>query len=128
MIVSPKNNDDIDTTNMNVTGRHLGQGSQTSCHTVGHRIVFFRGIHYFGERFVGHELEGGEGDGHGDCGRIRHIEGGQTFSSEDGSGAGEDGRVGRAVNLHALLDNCSHSSACWRGGIVDIFAHRQKGS
>lgn len=57
---------------------------------MGNRIVGFRGIHYFGHPFVGHELKCGEGNGHSKGRWVGDVEGGETFISEDGFGAGQD--------------------------------------
>ena len=72
---------------------------------MGYGVVGFGGVHYFGEGLVGHELEGGEGDGHGEGGGVGDVEGGDAFIPEDLTGAGGDGRIGAAVDLHALFDD-----------------------
>jgi len=72
---------------------------------VGDGVVCFGGVHDFGHGLVGHELEGGEGHGHGEGGRVGDVEGGEALGAEDLARASGDGRVGTAVDLHALFDD-----------------------
>ena len=71
-------------------------------------VIVFSGIHDFGEGFVGHELGGGEGDGHAEGGRVGDVESGETLDAVEGTSAVGDGSVGRAVDLHSLFDDWNH--------------------
>lgn len=71
-------------------------------------VVHLLGVHGGGNRFVGQELEGREGHGHGERGGVGDVEGAQAFGAEDVAravGHGAEELLG-AVDLHALLDNC----------------------
>lgn len=50
-------------------------------------------------------MDGGEGDAHGEGGRVGYIEGGEPFCGVDGSGAGDNGPVGGIADLHPLFDD-----------------------
>lgn len=62
-------------------------------------------LHDFREGLVCGELEGGEGNRHGEGGRVGDVEGAEAFVAEDGARAVGDGAVGGTVDLHALFDD-----------------------
>lgn len=87
--------------------RHPGRdgSSQASRDTVGDRIIAFRGVHDLRDGLVGGELDGREGDGHGECRGVGHVEGPHTFRAVHRLGALGDGLVDGTMDLHTLLDD-----------------------
>lgn len=80
---------------------------------MGERVVVFARVQHGRDGLVGEELEGGEGDGHGEGRRVGDVEGAKTFVLVDVTGAVDHGSVhlARVLDLHALLDDYG-----WRGG------------
>ena len=79
----------------------------SSSHNMRPRTVAPIGIDHAFEAFVHGKLDGGKGDRHGQGGRVRDVECSEAFGGVDGLGAGEDGAVGRVLELHALFDHCA---------------------
>lgn len=73
---------------------------------MGEWIVVFLRVHEFGYRLVGHELRRGKGHGHAEGGRVGDVKGLQAFCSVEGFGALGEALVHRAMDLHALFDDC----------------------
>ena len=78
---------------------------QPSRDAVRQRVVRARRVHDLGDGLVGHELQGGEGDGHAQRRRVGDIEGLQALGLEDLARALEHGPVQGAVDLHPLFYN-----------------------
>lgn len=78
-------------------------------------VVCLLRVHGGGDGFVGEELQGREGDGHGQCGRVRDVESAESFVSVDVLGAVDHGAIhlSRLLHLHTLLDD-------WKGVDVSI--------
>jgi len=99
------------------TGRE--STSKTTSHAVGEGVVILLWVHELGDRLVGNELSGSEGDCHAKGGRIREVEGLETLSFVDGFRALHQRLVDGAVDLHSLLDNCLER-------LFQVFKRRQK--
>lgn len=88
------------------------------------------GLHDLCEGLVGGELQGGEGNGHGESGRVGGVECTDALGAEDCGCTFSNVAEGRAVDLHALLDHvegvhegvagdcCAGSARCWCCGLV----------
>jgi hypothetical protein len=88
------------------SGSSCDTTSKTSSCAVSQWVVAVAAVHEFCNGFVGGELEGGKGDGHGEGGGVRDVEGAETLVAEDGACALGEGCVDTSVYLHALLDDC----------------------
>lgn len=62
-------------------------------------------MYEFREGFVGGELQGRKGYGHGEGRGVGYIERAEAFGAEDFAGAVNERGVGGAVHLHALFDD-----------------------
>ena len=63
-------------------------------------------VHNLRHGLVSHELQSRERHGHAQGGGVGDVKCGNAFGTEDLAGALRDRLVGRAVQLHTLLDNC----------------------
>lgn len=59
--------------------------SKTTSGAVGQGVVARAAVHEFRDRLVGSELESGKGNGHGESGGVRNVEGADTLVTEDGA-------------------------------------------
>ena len=74
---------------------------------MGERIIFLLRVHNLRKRLVGHKLGSGEGNRHAQGGRVRDVEGADSFGAVDSPSALGNSPVSRAMDLHPLLDNCN---------------------
>lgn len=91
------------------------------------RVVAVAAVHEFCNGFVCGKLEGGEGDGHGEGGGVRDVEGAEALVAEDGACALGERCVDTSVYLHALLNDCNCVSRTPRRSSGTV-AYRQRGS